>query len=140
MDAKIITKNASELRNLLKQLEFLCYCPAHTMYTPIYSILFYSNLLCGSIKYPYLPHGRSLEIPRGKGVWTAKIYKGKYEAYLEIPGGREGSNQNTFRGGGIWIFFGTTHSSLNESYSILFPFHSILFYMYSTDYSNSILF
>ena len=64
--------------------------------------------LCGSIKYPYLPHRRSLEIPRGKGVWTAKIYKGKYEAYLEIPGGREGSNQNTFRGGGMDIFWNHT--------------------------------
>ena len=64
--------------------------------------------MCGSIKYPYLPHGRSLEIPRGKGVWTAKIYKGKYEAYLEIPGGREGSNQNTFRGGGMDIFWNHT--------------------------------
>ena len=67
--------------------------------------------MCGSIKYPYLPHGRSLEIPRGKGVWTAKIYKGKYEAYLEIPGGREGWNQNTFRGGGMDIFW--NHTILN---------------------------
>ena len=64
--------------------------------------------MCRSIKYPYLPHGRSLEIPTGKGVWTAKIYKGKYEAYLEIPGGREGSNQNTFRGGGMDIFWNHT--------------------------------
>jgi len=30
-------------------------------------------------------HGWSLEIPRGRGVSIAKIFKGKYEAKLEIP-------------------------------------------------------
>ena len=28
-----------------------------------------------------------MEIPTGRGASIAKIYKGKYEAYLEIPGG-----------------------------------------------------
>jgi len=29
---------------------------------------------------PYPPHGRSLEIPRGWGVSTTKLFKGKYGA------------------------------------------------------------
>ena len=36
---------------------------------------------------------------------TAKIFKGKYEARLEIPGGWEGSNEKTFHGGGMDIFW-----------------------------------
>jgi len=44
--------------------------------------------LCGSRKNPYPPHGRSLEIPRGRGVREAKILKAKYEAKLEFLGGR----------------------------------------------------
>ena len=43
--------------------------------------------MCGSRKYPYPPQGRPLEIRRRKGVSKAKIFKGKYEAKLEIPGG-----------------------------------------------------
>ena len=42
-----------------------------------------------------------MEIPRG--VSKANNFKGKYEAKLEIPGGRGregGSNQKTFHGGG----------------------------------------
>ena len=30
----------------------------------------------------------------GSEVKTAQIYKGKYEAQLEVPGGREGSKKN----------------------------------------------
>ena len=47
-------------------------------------------MACVSKKYPSLRHGqgRSLDIPRGRSSPTAKIYKGKYEAQLEIPGGR----------------------------------------------------
>ena len=41
-----------------------------------------------SRKNPYPPHGRSLEIPRGRGVLTVKILEAKYEAKLEFPGGR----------------------------------------------------
>ena len=37
------------------------------------------NTTCGSRKYPYPPQGRSLEIPRGKGVSKCKLFKGKYE-------------------------------------------------------------
>ena len=48
-----------------------------------------STKLCGSRKYPYLPHGRILEIPRGRGISKAKIFKGKSEAKLEIQGAAE---------------------------------------------------
>jgi len=46
-------------------------------------------LLCGSRKYPYPPHGWSLQIPRawGGGVSKAKIFKGKYEVKPEFPEG-----------------------------------------------------
>ena len=38
--------------------------------------------------HTHLPsQGWSLEIPRGRGVSKAKIFKGKYEAELKIPGG-----------------------------------------------------
>ena len=41
---------------------------------------------------------------RGGRVSTVKIYKGKYGAYVEIPGGREGPNGKTFHGGALYIF------------------------------------
>ena len=45
--------------------------------------------MCSSRKNPYPPHGRSLEIPRGKGV---KILEAKYEAKLDFPGGGGGGD------------------------------------------------
>ena len=36
------------------------------------------------------PHGRSLEIPRGRGDLKAKLLEGQYEAKLEFPGGVPG--------------------------------------------------
>ena len=45
------------------------------------------SLLCRFRKNPYPPHGRSLEITRGRGVLKAKILEAKYEAKLEFPGG-----------------------------------------------------
>ena len=64
--------------------------------------------LCSSRKKnPYPPHGRSLEIPRGRGVLKVKIVEAKYEAKLEFPGGTRGAKQKTFSGGSI--FFGTAH-------------------------------
>ena len=49
--------------------------------------------MCSSRKNPYPPHGRSLEIPRGRGVLKAKILEAKYEAKLEFPGGTGGAKQ-----------------------------------------------
>ena len=34
-----------------------------------------------------IPHGWSLEIPRGREVLKAKLLEEKYEAKLEFPGG-----------------------------------------------------
>ena len=73
------------------------------------------SIMCGSRKYPHPPHGRSLEILRGREASTVKIYKGKYEAKLEIPGGREGSNEKTFHGGGMDIFWNHTISKMHPS-------------------------
>ena len=63
--------------------------------------------MCGSRKYPYPPQGWSLEIPKGREVSIAQIFKRKYEAYLEIPeGGRVQTKEPSL--GEVWIFFGTT--------------------------------
>ena len=43
--------------------------------------------MCSSRKNSYTPHGRSLEIPRGRGVLKAKFLEAKYENKLEFPGG-----------------------------------------------------
>ena len=57
-------------------------------------------------KNPYPPHGRSLEIPRGRGVLKVKILEAKYEAKLNFLGG--GRVQNKIPSvGGVWIFSGT---------------------------------
>jgi len=61
--------------------------------------------LCGSRNYPYYPHGRSLEIPRGRGDLKAKVLEGQYEAKLEFPGGCGGAKQKTFHGGSMDIFW-----------------------------------
>ena len=42
--------------------------------------------LCSTRKNPYLPLGRSLEIPRGRGVLKAKFLEAMYENKLEVPG------------------------------------------------------
>jgi len=57
--------------------------------------------MCGSRYYPYFPHGRSLEIPRGR-------LEGQYEAKLEFPGGCGGAKQKTFRWGSMDIFWNYT--------------------------------
>ena len=44
-------------------------------------------------KNPYPPHGRSLEIPRGKGLSKGKILEAKYEAKLKSLGGGGGAKQ-----------------------------------------------
>jgi len=64
--------------------------------------------MCGSRKYPYSPHRRSLEIPRGRGVFKAKLLEGQYEAKLEFPRGCGGAKQKTFRGGSMDIFWNNT--------------------------------
>ena len=60
--------------------------------------------MCGSRKYPYSPHGRSLEIPRGKGVSKAKQLEEKCEAKLEFPGDVGVQNKNLLWGEYMDIF------------------------------------
>ena len=65
-------------------------------------------MLCSSRKNTYPPHGRSLEILRGRGVLKAKFLEEMYENKLEFPGGRGGAKQKTFRGGSMDIFWNCT--------------------------------
>ena len=51
-------------------------------------------------KNPYPPHGRSPEIPRGRGVLKVKLLEAKYEAKLEFPWGMVGEKQKPSMGGG----------------------------------------
>ena len=57
-------------------------------------------------KNPYPPHGKSLEIPRGRGVLRAKLLEEMYENKLEFPGGRKPSMQ------GVWICSGTARYTI----------------------------
>ena len=59
-----------------------------------------NTALCSSRKNPYPPHGRSLEIPRGRGVLKVKILEAKYEAKLEFPGWMGGVKQKNLLWGG----------------------------------------
>ena len=63
--------------------------------------------MCSSRKNPYPPHGRSLEVPRGRGGGglKVKILETKCKAKLEFPRGSRGAKQKTFHGG-VWIFSG----------------------------------
>jgi len=65
--------------------------------------------MCGSRKYPYPHHRGALQIPRGRGILKAKIFKGKYEPKLEFPEGWEVQNKKPSVGE-VWIFSGTTQS------------------------------
>ena len=65
--------------------------------------------LCMSRNNPYSPHGRSLEIPRGRGVLKVKILEAMYEAKLEFPEGIGVQDKNPSMGG-VLIFSGTAHS------------------------------
>ena len=58
------------------------------------------------------PHGRSLEIPRGRGVLKVKRFEAKYKAKLEFPGGGGGgvAKQKTLHGESIDIFWNYTFS------------------------------
>ena len=66
--------------------------------------------MCSSRKNPYPPHGRSLEIPRGRGILKVKILEAKYEAKLEFTGGG---------GGGC-----KTKNLLREEYGYLLDLHN----------------
>lgn len=63
----------------------------------------YNDKMWSSRKYPFPPQRWSLEILKGRGVSIADIFKRKFEAKLEIPGGWEGLNQITIPGGGMDI-------------------------------------
>lgn len=63
--------------------------------------------MCSSGKYPYTPHGRSLEIPREWGVSKAKILKQSMGLSWNVQRGG-GILFKTPSVGGVWIFYGTT--------------------------------
>ena len=72
-------------------------------------------IMYDSTKYPYSPHGRSLEIPteRERGVSKATQKEKKYVHVLRGSGvsGCKTKNlpwQGQGGGGGVWIFSGST--------------------------------
>ena len=90
----------------------------------------------GSRKNPFPPHGRSPEIPRGRGGGgglKAKISEAKYEAKLEFPGGEGGAIQNTFHGGYLLEQHNSilTMSNNNNNYFVCYVLQPFL-------YTNSI--
>ena len=57
--------------------------------------------MCDSRKYPHSHDGKSLGIPRGRGVLKAKFLEEKYEVKLEFSGRSGGAKQkNLWLGGG----------------------------------------
>ena len=66
-------------------------------------------------KVSILPHGRSLEIPRGRGVLKANFLEGTYEAKTGISWGVRGCKQKTFNGGNMDIFWNYTLKKVSHS-------------------------
>ena len=73
------------------------------------------SVMCSSKKNPYPPHGRSSEIPKGRGILKVKILEAKFEANLEFPGKGWGGGgwgwgckTKQLSVGGVWIFSGIT--------------------------------
>ena len=58
-------------------------------------VLCHSYCVVPEKKNPYPPHGRSLEIPRGKGLSKGKILEAKYEAKLKSLAGGGGGGGKT---------------------------------------------
>ena len=78
--------------------------------------------MCSSRKNSYPPQGRSLEIPKGRGVLKAKILEAKYEDKLGFPVGRVGGakqKKKTFCGRSMDIFWTCTISFSVRITSIL---------------------
>ena len=69
-----------------------------------------TDTMCSSRKNPYLPDGRSLQIPRGRGVLKAKFLEGMYENKLEFPGEGGVQNKNPSVGGGEYGYFLEMHN------------------------------
>ena len=88
---------------------------AITLATTDYMIMY------GSRKYPHSPHGRSLKLPRGRGVLKAKPLEEEYKANLEFLGGGGGEglqNKNLPWGGGSMdIFWNYTIVPIGVHYS-----------------------
>ena len=63
----------------------------------------FSSCLVLRGKNPYSPQGRSIEIPKGRGVLKAKMFQAKYEAKLEFLGG-EGAKRKIFCGASMDVF------------------------------------
>ena len=70
--------------------------------------------MCSSRKNPYPPHGRSLEIPKGRGGGSKKLnlLEAMYENKLEFPGGKGVQNKKP----SMWEYryFPELHNLLNN--------------------------
>ena len=72
-------------------------------------------------KNPYPSHGRSSEIPRGRGVLDAKVLEAKYETKLEFPGeggGGEGGSKTKNLPWGEYGYFLELH--IYHSYQFVY--------------------
>ena len=90
--------------------------------------------MCNSRKNPYPPHGRSLVIPRGRGVLKVKILEAKYEAKLEFPGGW-GVQIKKPSVGGVWIFSRTAQSTRNPTCSSTLSVTVLLLFLLTCSWS-----
>ena len=77
--------------------------------------------MCGFTKYPHSLHGRSLEIPRRRGVLKDKHLEDSMKLNWNFLGG-EGVQNKTPSMGGVWIFSRTTQCK-NTFISLLFQLH-----------------
>ena len=79
--------------------------------------------MCSSRQNPYPPHGRSSEIPRGRGVLKVQILEAMYEAKLKFPDwGTGGAKQKPSVRGSMDVFWTCTIMLTILIWSIRFTF------------------
>ena len=106
--SSVIFTDLNYLRNFVHaQTESISTRPLVILVIPhavkMYEAIF--DAMCGSRKYPYAPHGRSLEIFTGRWVSKVKLLDEKYEGKIEFPGGCGGAKHKTSHVGSMDTFW-----------------------------------
>ena len=120
---QILSCSARDIIMPFWQLAFILCCMYHIFYIKValscMAFMFF-NIVWFHKKYVYPPHGRSLEIPKGRGSQQPKFLRESMKLDWKLLG-RERVQKKKPSMGEVWLLSRTTHSP--QGCSPLFKYH-----------------